>query len=117
MGTPPLTGLLAVRRRFPAVEQLAQEPHLAGLVSWQKALELLAELGGLVGCQARGLVGIFRSADELGELGLHGRVALPSGYAGSEIELLPFRMVARLVLQFRKAIEQIIDEPSQPLAA
>src|ERR1700694_4924937 len=114
MGNRPLTGLLA-DCWLTAIEQFAQEPSLAGLVAGQKALELLVELGGLVSCLvsrlAQGLIGIFRSANELAELGLHGRKALPSRYAGGEIELAPFRMIARLGLQLGKAVEQIIDKP------
>src|SRR5258705_2520679 len=120
MGNRPMMGLLA-ERRLAAIAQLAQQPSLTGLVAGQKALELLADLGGLVsrlaGRLARGLIGIVESADELGELSLHRRKTLPSGHAGREIELAPFRMVAWLGLQLGKTIEQIIDKPRQPLAA
>src|SRR6266508_1810858 len=117
MGDRPMTGLLADCR----LTAITQQPSLTGLVAGRKALELRVERGGLVrrlvSGLARGLIGIVQSADELVELGLHRRKALPSRHAGREIELAPFRMVARLGLQLGKAIEQIIDKSRQPLAA
>src|SRR5215469_10865995 len=72
-------------------EQLPKQPLLRGLVAGQHALELLAQFGRLVGAGV--------NPHELAELLLHRRIAFPAGHGGGEVQVLPFWMVARIVLQ------------------
>src|SRR5262245_58415470 len=105
-------GVLSVSR-----EQFAQQLLLRGFVAREYALELLAQLGGLVSSLVDSFVRTRARIDELGEPLLHGRVALPARNGGSQVQVLPFGMVARLALQLGKALEQIVNEAPNTFGA